>query len=92
MICNKCKKDVMATIHDLCIECHDDIPRDPIVEAIIRKFMDRSIEGIKKYGVTMDRKDLSVEEWIDNAIEESMDFILYLYKLKKEIQNGSKTS
>jgi hypothetical protein len=33
----------------------------------------------------MDRDDLSVTEWIDHAIEEQMDNILYLTKLKKEL-------
>jgi hypothetical protein len=58
---------------------------DTIVESVIVRFKDRSIKGIKKYNNTMDRDDLSVTEWIDHAIEEQMDNILYLTKLKKEL-------
>lgn len=55
---------------------------DSIVEAIIYKFRSRSELGIKKYGTTLDRNDLTQEEWLDHAIEECMDFILYLQKIK----------
>lgn len=58
---------------------------DTIVESVIVRFKDRSIKGIKKYNNTMDRDDLSITEWIDHAIEEQMDNILYLTKLKKEL-------
>jgi hypothetical protein len=39
--------------------------------------------GIKKYGVTLDRNDLSFQDWIKHAQEEAMDFILYLEKIKQ---------
>ena len=58
---------------------------DTIVDSVIVRFKERSIKGIKKYNNTMDRDDLSVTDWIDHAIEEQMDNILYLTKLKKEL-------
>jgi hypothetical protein len=58
---------------------------DTIVEEVVKKFQSRSKLGIEKYGTTLDRDDLSIEEWLDNAIEESMDLILYLYRVKKDI-------
>jgi hypothetical protein len=60
--------------------------KDKIVEQVVQKFNERSQRGIEKYGTTLDRDDLSIEEWLDHAIEESMDFILYLYKIKTEIK------
>jgi hypothetical protein len=60
--------------------------KDKIVEQVVQKFNQRSQRGIEKYGTTLDRDDLSIEEWVDHAIEESMDFILYLYKIKTEIK------
>lgn len=59
-----------------------DIPKDSIVEAVIKKFQQRSEFGIKKYGVTLDRTDLGVKDWIQHTQEELMDAILYLEKLK----------
>lgn len=61
--------------------------KDTIVESVINKFKERSEVGIKKYGVTLDRTDLSVLDWIKHAQEEAMDFILYLEKLKNESHN-----
>lgn len=58
---------------------------DSIVHSVIEKFQKRSEIGIKKYGTTLDRTDLSILEWINHAQEEHMDAILYLEKLKKEI-------
>ena len=59
--------------------------KDRIVESVLDKFKQRSEEGIKKYGVTMDRKDLSVLEWLTHLQEELMDATLYIEKLKKEL-------
>jgi hypothetical protein len=56
---------------------------DKIVEKVIDKFKQRSEAGIKKYGVTLERNDLSFQDWIQHAQEEAMDFILYLEKIKQ---------
>ena len=57
--------------------------KDKIVELVIDKFKERSNTGIKKYGVTLERNDLSFQDWIKHAQEEAMDFILYLEKIKQ---------
>jgi hypothetical protein len=62
---------------------------DSIVTAVIEKFKQRSEFGQKKYGTNLDRKDLSVLEWIVHAQEEHMDAILYLEKLKTELAHLS---
>ena len=59
--------------------------KDSIVEEVIAKIKSRSEEGIKKYGTSLDRKDFTTIQWIDSAIEEQMDNILYLTRLKKEL-------
>jgi hypothetical protein len=56
---------------------------DSIVQAVIRKFQERSAVGQKKYGTTLDRTDLKTLDWIQHAQEELMDGILYLEKLKQ---------
>jgi len=56
---------------------------DSIVQAVVKKFQERSELGQKKYGVTLDRTDLSPLDWIQHAQEELMDGILYLERLKK---------
>ena len=59
--------------------------KDTIVESVINQFRERSEVGIKKYGVTLDRTDLSALDWILHAQQELMDGILYLEKLKQTL-------
>jgi hypothetical protein len=51
----------------------------------LNKFVDRAEIGFTKYNNTLDRKDLSKVEWINHAQEELMDGILYLERLKQEL-------
>jgi hypothetical protein len=62
----------------------DFIP-DSIVDSILNKFVDRAEMGFNKYNNTLDRKDLTPAQWIEHALEEHMDAILYLTKLKQEL-------
>jgi hypothetical protein len=58
---------------------------DSVVAAVVKKFLERSEVGKKKYGVTLDRTDLGILDWITHAQEELMDGILYLEKLKQVV-------
>ena len=62
----------------------DFIP-DSIVDSILNKFVDRAEMGFTKYNNTLDRKDLNKVEWINHAQEELLDGILYLERLKQEL-------
>jgi hypothetical protein len=59
---------------------------DSIVDSIIDQFVDRAAFGKEKYNTDLDRKDLSILEWIEHAKQEHMDAILYLEKLKKTVE------
>lgn len=50
--------------------------------ALIRK---RHKLGLKKYGVTVDRTDLTAEQWLQHSIEEKIDDLKYMMRLKDEI-------
>lgn len=58
---------------------------DSIVDSIVDEFIDRSRIGKRKYNTDLDRTDLSLSEWLQHAIEEHMDAILYLKKIKSTI-------
>jgi hypothetical protein len=49
---------------------------------------DRAKMGEKKYGVTLDRVDLSIEDFIEHALQEHMDAILYLQKVKTMLKSN----
>ena len=58
---------------------------DPIVNSVIDKYITRSEEGMKKYGVPLTRSDLELLDWINHAQEEAMDLTLYLERIKVEL-------
>jgi len=64
---------------------------DSVVMSVIKQFKGRADFGMQKYGVNLDRKDLSMLDWIQHAQEEHMDAILYLEKMKQlEIERQNK--
>ena len=64
---------------------------DSVVSSILDQFTSRALMGKKKYGVDLDRTDLSLLEWIEHAKQEHMDAILYLEKIKQEISGKKET-
>tara|TARA_Y100000389_G_scaffold124620_1_gene122006 strand:+ start:245 stop:493 length:249 start_codon:yes stop_codon:yes gene_type:complete len=58
---------------------------DSIVKNVILKFTNRAEIGFEKYKKNMDRNDLSIIQWIDHSIEEKMDDIIYMQKIKNEL-------
>ena len=52
-----------------------------IENKVALKILDRAAIGKEKYGVTMERKDLTKIDWLKHAQEEAMDLAVYLEKL-----------
>jgi len=71
-------------------EREDVFQPDSVVSSIINEFLARSKKGKAKYGVDLDRTDLSLLEWIEHAKQEHMDAILYLEKIKQTISGQEK--
>ena len=59
--------------------------KDSVVRTVMEKFAQRSRLGQEKYGVTLDRTDLKMLDWIIHTQEELMDAILYLERLKRDV-------
>ncbi len=55
-------------------------------EAVIEKIRLRRDVGRKKYGVSMERDDLSIEDWVKHAQEEAMDLAIYLERVGRELR------
>jgi|TARA_B100001964_G_C14030815_1_gene508177 hypothetical protein len=56
--------------------------RDPIIQKVVEKIISRSDVGYKKYKVTLEADNKSVNEWLNNIQEELMDAVNYIEKLK----------
>ena len=52
-----------------------------IEERVIVKIRERAEVGEKKYNTTMERTDLSYDEWLQHLQEELLDACVYLEKL-----------
>jgi|TARA_B100001093_G_C25991360_1_gene661618 hypothetical protein len=64
--------------------------RDKIIESVVKKFINRSDVGYKKYGVTLQKDDQPLDTWLQHIQEELMDAVNYIEKtrqvLKSEIE------
>lgn len=65
--------------------------KDQIVENVKTIYDLRAIKGKERYGVTMERNDLSFLDWITHLQEELMDATIYLEKLKFEYNAATDT-
>ena len=59
---------------------------DKNVENVVKQLRDREEEGLRKYGVNTERKDLSQLKWLQHLQEELMDATVYIEKLKNEMK------
>jgi hypothetical protein len=59
-----------------------DITNDPIVNDVIKLILDRHIQGMEKFGKTMEANDRPLDQWIAETIEELLDAVHYLTKAK----------
>jgi len=59
---------------------------DKNVENVITQLRSREEQGMIKYGVNTERKDLSTLEWLQHLQEELMDATVYIEKLKSEMK------
>jgi hypothetical protein len=67
------------------------VKTDSIVDGVIDKLINRAVVGKKKYGITLDRNDLSLSEWLTHLQEELMDAVNYIERIKKVV-DGEKRS
>lgn len=57
-----------------------------IEEQVIEQIRTRAEIGKSKYGVTMERTDFSLLDWLQYLQEELMDAAVYVERLKEEVK------
>ena len=55
-----------------------EITNDPIVNKVVDIVMKRHMQGMEKFGKTMDSNERPLDQWIDETIEELLDAVHYL--------------
>lgn len=58
-----------------------------VAQEVVCQVLDRDAHGQKKYGVTLDRDDLSLSDWLQHMAEELMDGAHYALAAKR-VQQG----
>ena len=58
---------------------------DNNVNELCLEYMKRANHGFKKYGVTTERTDLDLMDWIQHLKEELMDATVYIHRIQKEL-------
>jgi hypothetical protein len=101
--CNTCKFLETSVWKYPCMDCKEfsmyldnDASIDPIVEAVRSKLLSRSQVGLTKYGVGLDRTDLTKLQWLTHLQEELMDAccygeVLLQLELQKSLENSNGT-
>ena len=56
-----------------------------VTQGLVDRLHRRDAVGLAKYGVSLDRRDLSIEEWLDHQTEELLDGAGYAQAAKREI-------
>lgn len=59
--------------------------RDKHVDDVVDLYRERSAAGYRKYGTTLERDDLSLDQWLNHLMEELMDATLYISKIREEL-------
>jgi hypothetical protein len=63
-----------------------------IEDTVCEKLQQRAKFGLTKYGVTLERTDLTELDWLNHAQEEAMDLVNYLEVIiQQKIKNAETT-
>jgi len=70
--------------------------RDPVVQRVCDKFIDRSNVGYEKYGTTLEDerrlKMKGLQKYLNDIQEELMDAVLYIQSARDELQDLTEES
>lgn len=61
---------------------------DPNVNEICNEFELRASNGFTKYGITTQRTDLDLLQWIQHLKEELMDAVVYIHRIQKDLKES----
>lgn len=60
-----------------------------VTMGLIRELRERDARGLAKYGTTLDRADLSFDQWMQHLLEEVLDAAGYIQAARREHANPS---
>lgn len=57
-----------------------------VTNGLIKRLVQRDETGLRKYGVSLDRPDLTIEQWLEHLTEELLDGAGYAQSAIREIK------
>ena len=63
---------------------------DEVIDRVLKKFIKRADRGMVEYGVSMAENSGDLMYWLDHAIEEAMDLVNYLERIKMKVEKASR--
>jgi len=70
------------------IKAYEALQQNEVLFEIQQLFVRQTEKGISKYGAPVKAENLGAEEWIQHALEECADNMVYLTALKKKLEKG----
>jgi len=61
--------------------------RDEVIKSVVKKFINRSDVGYKKYGVTLHQDNQPLDTWLQHIQEELMDAVNYIEKTRRVLRD-----
>ena len=82
-----------AETDDDAVALYEHPPKPTGIEALVcAEIASRQQKGLAKYGTTVADNQLSLREWLQHALEESLDQAVYLRRAIAEIDKQSATA
>ena len=66
----------------------ENVSHDSNVEKNREMLLQRSVLGLKKYGVGTDESPLKLREWLQHTLEEALDLVNYLQAAITKLDKG----
>ncbi|KZR60410.1 hypothetical protein [Pseudobacillus badius] len=63
-----------------------EISHNPVLTEVKTLLESQTAKGLEKYGNTVDPDEYTAEEWIDHALQEMVDMMVYLVTLKTKLK------
>lgn len=61
---------------------------DTNVVNVCQRLTHRAETGLRKYGVTTERTDLSLHDWLQHLQDELLDAAVYVERLKRDVAHS----
>lgn len=63
-----------------------EINHNPVLKEVKTLLESQTAKGLEKYGNTVDPDEYTAEQWIDHALQEMVDMMVYLVTLKTKLK------